>query len=58
MLDSSFDGYNDELLYEDLALGIKEFDDYIIINGERINRPFVEKPANAEDHEIIIYYSS
>jgi inositol hexakisphosphate/diphosphoinositol-pentakisphosphate kinase len=48
----------DELLYEDPETGIQEYDDYLIINGERLNKPFVEKPVNAEDHEITIYYSS
>ena len=29
-----------------------------MINGHKLNKPFVEKPANAEDHEVKIYYSS
>ena len=29
-----------------------------MINGERLDKPFVEKPVNAEDHEIVIYYTS
>ena len=29
-----------------------------MINGEKLKKPFVEKPVNAEDHEIKIYYSS
>ena len=29
-----------------------------MVNGEKLNKPFVEKPVNAEDHEIKIYYSS
>jgi inositol hexakisphosphate/diphosphoinositol-pentakisphosphate kinase len=37
---------------------IKEYDDYLIINGVRLDKPFLEKPVNAEDHEIIIYYNS
>ena len=36
--------------------GIQEFDDHIEINGVVINKPFVEKPVNAEDHNIAIYY--
>jgi len=35
---------------------VEEFDDYIIVNGEKINKPLVEKPVDAEDHAIYIYY--
>ena len=31
-------------------------EEYVEINGKRIYKPFVEKPANAEDHNIFIYY--
>lgn len=34
---------------------IEEYDDYIIVNGAKVNKPFVEKPFNAEDHNIYIY---
>ena len=30
--------------------------DYVEINGEKMLKPFVEKPVNAEDHNIFIYY--
>ncbi|KAG3034017.1 Inositol hexakisphosphate and diphosphoinositol-pentakisphosphate kinase [Phytophthora cactorum] len=33
-----------------------EHDNYVEINGVRINKPFVEKPADAEDHNVYIYY--
>ena len=33
-----------------------EYDDKIIINGITIRKPFVEKPMNAEDHNIYVYY--
>jgi inositol hexakisphosphate/diphosphoinositol-pentakisphosphate kinase len=33
-----------------------EADDYIEIDGQRINKPFVEKPNDSEDHNIYIYY--
>ena len=35
---------------------VKEFDDHIEVNGVEIHKPFVEKPVNAEDHAIAIYY--
>ena len=31
-------------------------EDYIEVKGVRINKPFVEKPVNADDHRIHIYY--
>lgn len=34
---------------------IEEYDDYVMINGSRLNKPFVEKPYDAEDHNIYIY---
>ena len=35
---------------------VKEFDDHIEINGVTIHKPFVEKPVDADDHNIAIYY--
>lgn len=35
---------------------IEENDNYVVVNGVRINKPFVEKPADAEDHNVYIYY--
>ena len=35
---------------------VHEFDDHIEVNGMVINKPFVEKPVNADDHNICIYY--
>lgn len=35
---------------------VEEFDEYVIINGVQINKPLVEKPVDAEDHNIYIYY--
>ena len=33
-----------------------EYDEYIEFKGSRINKHFVEKPANGDDHNIYIYY--
>ena len=35
---------------------LEEFDEYILVNGVQINKPLVEKPVDAEDHNIYIYY--
>ena len=35
-----------------------EHDDHIEVNGVTINKPFVEKPIDADDHNIAIYYPS
>jgi len=35
---------------------LEEFDDSICVNGVTINKPFVEKPVDADDHRIRIYY--
>uniref|UniRef100_A0A0K0ESK1 ATP-grasp domain-containing protein n=1 Tax=Strongyloides stercoralis TaxID=6248 RepID=A0A0K0ESK1_STRER len=36
----------------------EEYDDYIIIDGKKFMKPFVEKPLSGEDHNINIYYHS
>lgn len=36
--------------------GFIEEEDFVELNGVRINKPFVEKPASGEDHNIHIYY--
>jgi inositol hexakisphosphate/diphosphoinositol-pentakisphosphate kinase len=37
---------------------VQEFDDHIEVNGVSIHKPFVEKPVDADDHNIAIYYQS
>ena len=37
---------------------IKERKDSILVNGAEVTKPFVEKPANGENHNIHIYYHS
>ena len=55
--DSSNSYSSEDINKEDLYLNeIKEYDDYIIFNGKKLKKPFVEKPANGDDHNIYIYY--
>eukprot|EP01061_Rhynchopus_euleeides_P046806 TRINITY_DN9066_c0_g1_i1.p1 TRINITY_DN9066_c0_g1~~TRINITY_DN9066_c0_g1_i1.p1 ORF type:complete len:475 (+),score=211.84 TRINITY_DN9066_c0_g1_i1:52-1476(+) len=35
---------------------IEESENYIVVNGVRMDKPFVEKPVDSEDHNIRIYY--
>lgn len=47
-------------LYVDRSKGagpnVEEYDDYIVIDGVRLDKPLVEKPYDGEDHNIYIYY--
>ncbi|GAB4823839.1 hypothetical protein N2152v2_010885 [Parachlorella kessleri] len=36
--------------------GFVETEDYVELGGVRIQKPFVEKPASGEDHNVYIYY--
>lgn len=38
--------------------GFVEGDDWVELNGVRIEKPFVEKPVSGEDHNIWIFYPS
>lgn len=33
-----------------------EDEDWVQVNGKRIEKPFVEKPIDAEDHNVYVYY--
>ena len=41
---------------DDVPHEVEEFDEYIIVNGVQINKPLIEKPVDADDHNIYIYY--
>jgi len=43
---------------KDIVQRIEEFDDAIVIDGVKIEKPFVEKPVDSDDHNIRIYYPS
>eukprot|EP01063_Lacrimia_lanifica_P034843 TRINITY_DN6533_c0_g2_i1.p1 TRINITY_DN6533_c0_g2~~TRINITY_DN6533_c0_g2_i1.p1 ORF type:complete len:847 (+),score=377.97 TRINITY_DN6533_c0_g2_i1:43-2583(+) len=49
----SRDGYNNAPEPE-----VVEEAEYVVINGQRIDKPFVEKPVDSEDHNIRIYYAN
>jgi len=36
----------------------EEYEDHVVVGEDMFNKPFVEKPVNAEDHNINIYYPS
>ena len=35
---------------------MQEFEDYILVDGQRFDKPFVEKPVSGENHNVWIYY--
>ncbi|CAK0799778.1 unnamed protein product [Prorocentrum cordatum] len=40
------------------AESFEEGDDFVRVGDRKVNKPFVEKPVDAEDHNICIYYAS
>ena len=50
---NSEDNFADE--YEANANDLIETADFIELNGQRIFKPFVEKPVDADDHNVFIY---
>ena len=50
------DNYDDAEGTEHIDPEVEEFDDYIIVNNTKINKPLVEKPVDGEDHNIYVYY--
>ena len=36
----------------------EEYEDHVVVGTETFYKPFVEKPVDAEDHNIHIYYPS
>lgn len=49
---------NSDMLFEDHEYDVQEYDDCIVIRGNILKKPFIEKPVNAENHEIMIHYSN
>lgn len=47
-----------DVLFMDTVADVQEYDDCIVIRGNVLKKPFIEKPINAEDHEIMIHYSN
>lgn len=48
--------YHDPLEYPEYKQTLVENEDSIEVDGVKIQKPFVEKPLDAEDHNIYLYY--
>ena len=44
------------MYFDNKAIKYNDFSSSVLVNGTVFNKPFVEKPVDAEDHNIIIYY--
>lgn len=50
---------NDFIIYDREADGGENFEEYpnkIVVHGKTIEKPFVEKPFDADNHFIHVYY--
>ena len=51
-----FENEDSEEILETVNKNLKEYDEYIEYNKKKLYKPFIEKPANGDDHNIYIYY--
>ena len=49
---------HDEHIAAEQSETLEEYPTHILINGQRMNKPLVEKPFDADDHNVIIYYNA
>jgi hypothetical protein len=56
--DSTLESLSDPLAgyHQKYYTELQEYEDYLMFGTEKLKKPFVEKPIDAEDHNINIYY--